>query len=68
MKKIQVKLRRDLLSNRWLFLAVTVVIIFGVALFCSSLLAFLNLKTMFIYNNQVYQLCLNPEELLKQDW
>jgi putative ABC transport system permease protein len=50
MNKMRTKLWRDLLANKWLFLAVTVVIVLGVALFGASLLAFENLKSSYDYS------------------
>ncbi len=50
MKTLQKKLIRDLLTDRWLFIAVTIVIFLGVALFGSSFMAFLNLKSSYDYS------------------
>jgi putative ABC transport system permease protein len=44
------KLIRDLLADRWLFIAITIVIFLGVALFGSSFMAFLNLKSSYDYS------------------
>jgi putative ABC transport system permease protein len=55
MKKLNTKLRRDLLANKWLFLAVTIVIVFGVALFGSSSLAFENLKSSYDHTYEKLQ-------------
>jgi len=50
MKTLRKKLIRDLLADRWLFIAITVVIFLGVALFGSSFMAFLNLKNSYDYS------------------
>ncbi|MBN1190249.1 MAG: FtsX-like permease family protein [Dehalococcoidales bacterium] len=50
MKTLRKKLIRDLCSDKWLFLAVTVVIFLGAALFCSSLIAFQNMRSSYDYS------------------
>ena len=50
MKTLRKKLIRDLLTDRWLFIAITIVIFLGVALFGSSYMAFLNLKDSYDYS------------------
>jgi len=49
MKKIHHKVHRDIRSSPGLFIAVTVVIFLGVALFGASFLAYRNLKTSYDY-------------------
>ncbi len=50
MKTLRKKLFRDLFANKWLFIAVTIVIFLGVALFGSSFMAFLNLQNSYDYS------------------
>jgi putative ABC transport system permease protein len=50
MKTLRKKLIRDLFADKWLFIAVTVVIFLGVALFGSSFMAFLNLQNSYDYS------------------
>jgi putative ABC transport system permease protein len=50
MKTLRKKLIRDLLTDKWLFIAITIVIFLGVALFGSSYMAFLNLKDSYDYS------------------
>lgn len=50
MKKLNKKLFRDLVANKWLFMAVTIVIFLGVAMFGSSFMAFLNLQSSYDYS------------------
>ncbi len=52
MKTLRKKLVRDLLSSKWLFIAVTIVIFLGVALFGSSFMAYLNLQSSYDYSYQ----------------
>jgi putative ABC transport system permease protein len=49
-KTLRRKLIRDLFANKWLFIAVTVVIFLGVALFGSSFMAYLNLQNSYDYS------------------
>jgi len=51
-KTLRKKLVRDLLSSKWLFIAVTIVIFLGVALFGSSFMAYLNLQSSYDYSYQ----------------
>jgi len=50
LKQLGKKLIRDLLANKWLFIAVSVVIFLGVAMFGSSFMAFQNLKSSYDYS------------------
>ena len=50
LKTLRKKLIRDLLVDKWLFIAITIVIFLGVALFGSSYMAFLNLKDSYDYS------------------
>ncbi len=50
MKTLRKKLIRDLFAEKWLFIAITIVIFLGVALFGSSYMAFLNLKSSYDYS------------------
>ena len=50
MKQLRKKLVRDLLANKWLFIAVSIVIFLGVAMFGSSFMAFQNLKSSYDFS------------------
>ncbi len=50
MKTLRKKFIRDLLAEKWLFIAITIVIFLGVALFGAAYLGFLNLKSSYDYS------------------
>lgn len=50
MKTLWKMLKRDLLASRWLFLAITIVVVLGVALFGAAIMAFQNLRSSYDYS------------------